>query len=135
MRKLNNSLISLFVSNSFPHFPSFYLGYFSLLNTKRNFPQLTTIKEISTQLCIHMYLNCVATVVHKKKKTILEIIKACVHYFTACTVLKSRKFPASSFRWFYMFWDALNTTWPFFENVYLSVCRSVCLYYFVYAVS
>ena len=37
----------------------------------------------------------------------------------------------SDFWCIYMFWDVLNTIWPFLENVSLSVCmyvsRSVCL--------
>ena len=39
--------------------------------------------------------------------------------------LDSRKFLNSGFRWIYMFWDVLNTIWPFLENVclYVLFCR------------
>ena len=40
-------------------------------------------------------------------------------------VLDSRKFSTCSFRWIYMFWDVLNTIWPFLENVCPFVCLSV----------
>ena len=35
--------------------------------------------------------------------------------------MDSWKFSTSGFRWIYMFWDVLNTIWPFLENVCLSV--------------
>ena len=41
-------------------------------------------------------------------------------------VLDSRKFSNCGFRWIYMFWDVLNTIWPFLENI----CLSVSLYVF-----
>ena len=56
-------------------------------------------------------------------------------YIHKMKILDSRKFSKSGFRRIYMFWDVLDTIWPFLENVCLSVCRSVCLYYFVDAVS
>ena len=43
-------------------------------------------------------------------------------------ILGSRKFSTSGFWWIYMFWNVLNTIWPFLENVCLSVGLSVCLY-------
>ena len=36
-------------------------------------------------------------------------------------VLDSWKFSTPGFRWIHMFWDVLNTIWPFLENVCLSV--------------
>ena len=39
-------------------------------------------------------------------------------------VLDSRKFPTFGFSWIYMFWDVLNTIWPFLENISLYVCTS-----------
>ena len=39
--------------------------------------------------------------------------------------MDSRKFSTSGFRWVYMFWDILNTIWPYLENVCLSVCMYV----------
>ena len=36
--------------------------------------------------------------------------------------MDSWKFSTSGFWWIYMFWDVLNTIWPFLENVCLSVC-------------
>ena len=35
------------------------------------------------------------------------------------------KLSTSGFRWICMFWDILNTIWPFLN---VSVCRSVCMY-------
>ena len=46
-------------------------------------------------------------------------------------VLDLRKFSTSGFRWIYMFWNVLNTIWPFLENV----CLCVCLQNFVDTVS
>ena len=52
-----------------------------------------------------------------------EYFKACRLFTFFCIhkkkVLDSRKFSASGFRWIDIFWDVLNTIWPFLENVCL----------------
>ena len=53
------------------------------------------------------------------------MLKLLCHIFTFFymhkkKVLDSQKFSTSGFRWIYMFWDVLNTIWPFLKNVCLS---------------
>ena len=49
-------------------------------------------------------------------------IRTYTYYIHKKKLLDSRKFSTSGYRWIYMFWDVLNTIWPFLENVCLSVC-------------
>ena len=58
-------------------------------------------------------------------------------FFTLLYIYIRRKylirenFLTSAFRWIYMFWDVLNTVWPFLENDCLWVYLYVWLRYFV----
>ena len=67
------------------------------------------VLEDSTSMCVLIHALFTFFYIHKKK------------------VLDSRKFSTDGFRWIDMFWDVLNTIWPFLENVCLSVGLSVCL--------
>ena len=85
--------------------------------------------------CVHVltknFLNCTIN-------SYVQIVLKTVHimqqqfftffYIHKKKIFNSQKFSATDFRWIYMFWDVLNTLWPFLENVCMYVCRSVYLY-------
>ena len=72
-------------------------------------------------------LNCIKLrylLAHQKLKALRRFLSNFTFfYMQKKKVLDSRKFSTSSFRWIYMFWDVLNTIWPFLENVCLYVSK------------